>query len=275
MAEKPAPTVAEAQATRLAFLEKQLLELPQSAKWWKRNDWASLYKAAEDAADSYVDQLLKDFNPEESVGSEGKTKASCAVETIDARRNKLPLSSGTTDQIIGICQQILAFGAAGLALCIGFGEKLRTLGVVQQKLTVLAGIFYSELVVLSLFVLVYYFLQSHFRYPFLYFSKIGNAWPYFYYASISHNISRSPIQLASTRARDGVQYAIDFACFAKNLLNENATLRLRAELQQYFLLVAYQGYVNQFDLRLSNLFVCGFIGASAATAALAAVSLVK
>jgi hypothetical protein len=78
MAEKPAPTVAEAQATRLAFLEKQLLELPQSAKWWKRNDWASLYKAAEDAADSYVDQLLKDFNPEESVGSEGKTKASCA-----------------------------------------------------------------------------------------------------------------------------------------------------------------------------------------------------
>jgi hypothetical protein len=264
MGETTGPAKVDEQAARLQTISAQLTQLPNKTRWFTRNDWQELYGEIETAADAYISTLVTEFEVDKAIGSSGDTKASIAVRDIRERRDKLALSSGTTDQIIGICQQILTFGAAGFALCIGFGDKFRGLSVILQKFLVLTGIYYFELVALSMVVLIYYFLQAHFRYPFLYFSKIGNAWPYFYYASVSRDVCRFPIQTPKVRARDGVRYALDFTTFAEHLLHEKPETRLKAELQQYFLLIAYQGYVQQFDLRLSNLFVYGFVGATTA-----------
>jgi hypothetical protein len=160
--------------------------------------------------------------------------ADALSNVIKARRERLSLSSGITDQIVGICQQILAFGAAGIALTVGFIDKIKQLSVAVQKLLAIIGIFYSELVVLSLLVLLWYMLQARFRYPSLYFENIGNAWPFFYYATIAP-VARAPIQTAGQRFAASVTYAKDFASFSEKVLKEAPKERLRAELQQYFL----------------------------------------
>jgi hypothetical protein len=78
--------------------------------------------------------------------------------------------------VVGICKQVLAFGIAGIALAVGFLDKLKTVPLGAQKLLAVIGVFYVELLLCSLFVLIMYTLQSRFRYPFLYFDRIGNTW---------------------------------------------------------------------------------------------------
>lgn len=150
-----------------------------------------------------------------------------------------------------------------LGLTVGFADKIKLLAPALQKGIVIAGIVYFELVLVSLLVLFWYLLQARFRYPFLHFQQIGNTWPWFYYASISAGVSRWPIQFPRQLFRSGVLYAEDLVRFADRVVSENETEELRLELQQYFLLLSYQGYVNQFSLRLTNLFFYGFAGSLA------------
>jgi hypothetical protein len=108
--------------------------------------------------------------------------------------------------------------------------------------------------------LILYVLQARFRYPFLYFKNIGNAWPYFYYASISAETPRLLFPTRASHQAGGVLYGEDFVRFARHSIEETPAERARVELQQYFLLLAYQGYVNQFSLRLANWFLYGLVG---------------
>lgn len=242
---------------------------------WRRPDWRTVFSTIEGKADSYVETLIASAVGADEKVSETATKSSALIDVIKGRREKLALTSSTTDQIVGICKQILAFGAAGLALSVGFSDKIHTFSVPIQKAIVLTGILYVELVVLSLVVLMWYLLQAHFRYPFLYFQKIGNAWPFFYYASISHEVNRSPVQSKKARLRAGALYAEDFVKFSDRCLKETPKQRLRAELQQYFLLMSYQGYVQQFALRFANLFIYGLVGATFSTALIGVWSTVR
>jgi hypothetical protein len=234
-------------------------------RMWRRPDWQAIFAAIEEKADSFVEALIASTIGADEKVSETVTKSSAIIDVIKGRREKLALTSSTTDQIVGICKQILAFGAAGLALSVGFSDKIHNFSVPVQKIIVLTGILYVELVLLSLIVLVWYLLQAHFRYPFLYFEKIGNAWPFFYYASISREVNRSPVQGKRERLRAGAFYAEDFIRFSERCLSETPKQRLRTELQQYFLLISYQGYVQQFALRLANLFLYGLVGSAVST----------
>lgn len=221
--------------------------------WWQRAQYSSLLEPVEEEVDRFLLAATKDLN---------KPEIQELIRTVKARREKLPLSTGITNQIVGICQQILAFGAAGIALAVGFVEKARAFPVGVQKTLAIAGIWYLELMVLSLLVLMWYMLQARFRYPFLYLKKIGNAWPWFYYPSISPSVSRSPVQRPHQRVNASIQYAVDFLRFTKRCLEEKPHEQLRAELQQYFLLMAYMAYVHQFSLRLTNIFFYGLVGSA-------------
>jgi hypothetical protein len=214
------------------------------------SDWTQLYEPI----DSLVDQIVRDI-----LSGVPENEIDKTIERIKGRRDKLSLSSGIKDKIVSICQQILAFGAAGVALTVGFIDKVRLFSPTVQKSLAIVGIFYSELILLSLLVLIWYLLQARFRFPYLYFEKTGNAWPFFYYASITQ-VARAPLQLPKTRFAASVAYGKDFVRFAKRIVTESPRDRLRAELQQYFLLMSYQAYVHQFSLRLANLFMYGFIG---------------
>jgi hypothetical protein len=251
----------------LAEIEKLGTAVSTKLKLWSRPDWEHVFVSVEQKASEYVDTLItSSVGPDAVAEKPPPPPTADFIEVIKGRREKLALTSSTTDQIVGICKQILAFGVAGLALSVGFSDKIHSFSIPVQKLIVLGGVFYVELVLLSLVVLIWYLLQAHFRYPFLYFEKIGNAWPYFYYSSISRTVNRSPIQTARTRVEAGTSFAKDFVKFSEACLKETPEQRLRAELQQYFLLVSYQGYVQQFALRLANIFFYGFVGAAVSTA---------
>ena len=219
--------------------------------------WKTLLGQIEAEVDGHVAGSLKSL-------SSGERKD--LVDRLKDRRDHLSLSSGVTDKILGICQQILAFGAGGVALAVPFLEKARTLPVPLQKAVAVAATFYGQLVLLSLLILVLYMLQARFRYPFLYFQKIGNAWPYFYYASISRDTPRWAFpRFPRHSLRGGVRYAQDYVRFVERSVAETDVDRARNELQQYFLLLAYQGYVHQFSLRLTNWFLYGLVGAIVST----------
>lgn len=200
---------------------------------------------------AYLDDLISKKSTDELVMLTAK---------VANRRASLALSPSALEPVLGTCRQILSFGAAGLAVVVGFGLNISKFPLLAQKVLCIAGVFYIELMVVSLCVLLLFLLQSRYRYPYLYFDRIGNAWPYFYYSSISiETLPRSPIHLGGL-VRGVKSYATDFARFSERVLEEGPRESFRSELQQYFLLVVYQAYRMQFAITLINFFTYGLLG---------------
>jgi hypothetical protein len=243
----------------------------QAAVGWKHKlffDWKTYLPEIETLTENCLSQL-ENLIPADEVE---RTKL---LTSITERRGKLPLETGITGEIVGICKQVLTFGAGGLALTLAFADKAQSFSVTVQKILAITGIFYLELVVVSLIVLILYLLQARFRFPFLYFSKIGNAWPWFYYASISRDVPRRSIQFGMARLKAVQLYAEDYLKFSERILKETTKDRIRAEIQQYFLLISYQGYVKQFSLRLASTFMYGFIGSTISAILLVMLTLMR
>ena len=204
-----------------------------------------------------VDQILRKF---------GKNKTPEDLESFRSKisdyRKNLSLSSGITHPIIGICKQVLAFGAAGFALSLGFLDDIENFDLINQKFIAIGGIYYLQLMLVSTYILVLYISQARFRYPFLQFEKIGNTWPFFYYASISEEISYKAFQTKNDSLFANTKYGIDLVKFVKNASSEDALGLIRKELLQHFLLISFQGYINQHSLRLANSFIYGFMGST-------------
>jgi hypothetical protein len=242
----PSPSTQE---IALAQIEKAYQAQASSVPWFSAPDYASLFAGIEKVAEQFLLDVTDSVTNPENL-----------TERIRKRRSFLSLSSDINTEVVGVCKQVLAFGAAGLGLSIGFADKLALLSVGLQKAIVIAGIVYSELVLVSLLVLFFYLLQARFRYPFLSFERIGNTWPWFYYASISPEVPRLPLQTPGKRLFAARLYAADLVRFANRAVAETTKDELRIEIQQYFLLLAYQGYVHQFSLRLTNIFFYGVAG---------------
>jgi len=215
--------------------------------------WTEHLADIEGLADQYVERLVA-----EGTATLKADEIDKLSERIRTRRQALQLTSGSRVEILGISKQILAFGGAGLAAALATANNIRSAGATIQAILALVGILYLELMIVSLFVLILYMLQARYRYPYLYFAKIGNAWPFFYYASISNDVPRAAIPTGRQQFAGAYLYAQDFVRFAHRNISETPVQRLRAELQQYFLLISYQGYSNQFSLRLAAVFYYGF-----------------
>lgn len=236
-------------------------------------DYRTNLPAIDEETDVKISELLSGIAKHEC--NLAKPTAAEILTRIRSRRDKIPLSSSTTDRILGICTTLLGFGAAGLGLSVGFLDKLRQLDPLTQKIIVAAGTVYFELVLVSLMVLVLYLSQARFRYPYLYFKKIGNTWPWFYYATVSPDVSRNPFQGSEARLNAAQLFARDFVAFSRAAIEETTADEVRNELQQYYLLLAYQGYAHQFSLRLTNLFLYGLIGSIGAGVFLSVLVLVS
>lgn len=160
-------------------------------------------------------------------------ESSCkdVLKRIRSRRDNLSLSSESTHHVLGVCGQLLGLGAAGLALSVEFFDKIRQFEPLVQKIVVSVGIVYIELVLVSLLVLILYMLHARFRYPFLYFRKIGNTWPWFYYTTISPNVSRRAVQTPQELLHAADRYAGDFLEFSRKAISETHSDEVRNELQ--------------------------------------------
>lgn len=248
----------------LIDLEPVIASIEEAAA--NQRSFSGAMQAIERLVDPIIDEMLQKLDED---------RQKTLLELIKKRRAGLSLSSSTRTEIVGICKQILAFGAAGIGLSIGFSDKFAAAPAQLQKTVVVGGIFYAEIMVVSLLVMILYTMQAQFRYPYLYFEKIGNAWPYFYYASISEGTPRWPWPLKSQLLKGGKLYAEDYLRFTRRVISEDVSGELRAELQQYFLLVSYQGYAHQFSLRLVNTFFYGFAGCFVTLIALIAWAVIR
>ncbi len=128
---------------------------------------------------------------------------------------------------------------------------------------------------LSLITILEFVWITRYRYPFLYFKRVGNTIPFFYYQAISPEVPRSEFQTIKEKLLASELYGKDLINFVRHLIPHSAetpenaaeiNVRLqrrevRDELQQYFLLISYQGYVNQFEVRMNNGFLYGLFGA--------------
>ena len=220
-----------------------------------------------------VDDELEALDSETSEALDNIVREFCAprdapidelVERIRARRQALPLKSGEATEIVGLCKQTIVVGGAVLAMLVTlFGPQYAALtGMGTKKALTVIGIFAGELWMLSLAILILHVLQSTFRYPFLYLRRTGNAWPYFYYAALDPMTPRWPLNSRGHRKDGARYYSKDLLATAKRVVAETPSGRLRNELQQYSLLLSYQGYSHQFSLRLCRWYLVGFVGLS-------------
>ncbi len=106
---------------------------------------------------------------------------------------------------------------------------------------------------------------------------MGNAIPYFYYRAMSANIpywffqtkdnKMKAIEIYLNDLKKFTKYTVESVGDAQNEESENNLNALKRqakdELQQYFLLISYQGYVNQYEVRINNYFIYGIVGSVA------------
>jgi hypothetical protein len=240
----------------------------------------------EDHANSEIDALLSTLAANELEE---------LLTTIRARRGLLSVGAAYGNEVVATAKQILAFGGAGIGLAAAFLQRLTEVPPEILKVVAVVALFYGNLVLLSLYIIFSFAWQARFRYPFLYFSRIGNTVPFFYYQAISPDTPRSMFQSGPEKELSAKLYASDFVRFVRyhvpgltasqngnpdstggtsskdSALLEAKRLIVRDEIQQYFLILSYQGYVNQYEVRMNNDFLYGLIGATVAAIALGAV----
>lgn len=235
------------------FIENLKTELENIDSYEEKVEWIDTQ------CDARIDKMVDDFATNKTPEQLEAYKA-----RISDYRKSLPLSTGITQPIIGICRQILGFGAAGVALTIGFWKNISEIELLYRMYITIAGIYYLQLMIIAMFVLILYVLQARFRYPFLQFVKIGNSWPFFYYASISKKTKYSVFQRKKDYLSANENYGIDLLRFVNKATRDDTKELIKLELKQFFLLVSLQGYLNQHSLRLANSFIYGFASATIA-----------
>jgi len=235
----------------------------------------------EDTANSEIETLL---------GSLSREELDELLATIRARRGLLSVGAAYGNEVVATSKQILAFGGAGIGLAAAFLQKLTEVPPLILKGVAVVAFFYGNLILLSLYIIFCFAWQARFRYPFLYFDRIGNTVPFFYYKAISPDTPRSMFQSATAKETAARFYASDLVRFVRyhipeplsgqkanpsltvaKSMRESARLEttrrvVRDEIQQYFLILSYQGYVNQYEVRMNNDFLYGLIGAALAAA---------
>ncbi|GAB3027470.1 hypothetical protein [Spirosoma pulveris] len=203
------------------------------------------------------------------------------LKTIVDRRKLIDVSPAYKNEVVAISKQILAFGGAGIALGATFAKEILNLPDAVLKIGGFFIVFYFDLIILSLYTLFVFLWQSRFRYPFLYLSKVGNATPYFYYKANAPGTSYNFFQSASTKFdainiyTDGLKKFTEYLISTISISIEQGNQQekkinindkfLADELKQYFLLLTYQGYSNQYEIKITHLFIYGLIGSLVST----------
>jgi hypothetical protein len=237
-----------------------------SARKQKRNEayLADLQIRLEQRAERGINRQLAQFDSETE---EGKKEYQAFIDRLAERRKGLTVEPEFTSEVVGICKQILAFGAALLGLLIAFFPRLTELSSFWRSMLGLAALLTLDLTAISFLVLIWFFVQARSRYPFLYLNNLGNAPPFFYYETLSRRRPYSPIPSKRGVVHGNKFYLADLVKFGDTLIRETKDLRLRArhELQQYYLLIVYQGYLDQYEMQLVHIFVYGSLASVAAS----------
>jgi hypothetical protein len=224
------------------------------------SEFAALQARIERHAEQEIQNQLQRYPLETK---EGRKQLEAFIDRISDRRKNLNIKPEFTPQVVGVCQQILAFGMAGLGLVVAFGTRIADAAPFWQSVIKMAFLFALNLTAIAFFVLVWFFVQARSRYPFLFLERLGNAPPFFYYETLSRTWKYSPISTVGGIFQANQKYLEDFTGFAKKLVDEDhdPIQRAKYELQQYFLLIVYQGYLDQYEMQLEHIFLYASLSA--------------
>ena len=100
----------------------------------------------------------------------------------------------------------------------------------------------------SLVIVVMYFAQARFRYPFVYYSQLGNSWRWFYYGNVD---PETPEGEFFYRNRDYQQryaraYATDLERYLSRYIRDPLPEQIISDLRQLFLLIEHDRYKQRF-----------------------------
>jgi len=216
--------------------------------------FATLQARIERRAERQIEKQLARFP---SGSAEQKEHFDAFIQRLSDRRKNLQIRPEFTPQVVGACQQILAFGVAGLGLVVAFGTRITDAAPFWQSVAKAACLIALNLTGIAFLVLVWFFVQARSRYPFLFLERLGNAPPFFYYETLTRSSNYRPLSSISGIFKANRTYLKDLSGFAKNLVDEDQDpiQRAKYELQQYFLLIVYQGYLDQYEMQLEHLFL--------------------
>lgn len=222
------------------------------------SDFASVQARIELLVEQEIDRQLQRFPLKTQTG---KDQLEAFINRISERRKNLQVKPEFTPQVVGVCQQILAFGIAGLGLVVAFGARIADAAPFWQSVIKAGFLLSLNLTVIAFLVLVWFFVQARTRYPFLFLERLGNAPPFFYYETLRRTWRYNPLPTLREVFRANCNYLKDLESFAKKLVDEDQDPLKRAkyELQQYFLLIVYQGYLDQYEMQLEHLFLYGSV----------------
>jgi len=221
-----------------------------------RKTWEEVCDTIDEAADKAVDQILS------TIGSDENRITDLLKRVAHLRTLGAATGTSADENLIRTCQYLLGFTVAGLTFLLAFSQRIAALPMPIAKGLWALGLAFALVLLTSVVVLVLHTVQNRFRYPFLYFERIGNPWNWFYYGCISPETPRWPFEWPRQGRFDGAKfYALDLARFVSNAVRETKAAALRSDLQHFFLLMSYQGYALQFELRTQNIFIYG-VGAA-------------
>jgi hypothetical protein len=221
-----------------------------------RASLADQIRALEAALEAEIDEEIASAS---YLGTHDETMA-YLIEKIRKRRALLAIKPEFTPEVVGIAKQIIAFGGAGLAFALTFSQNIPELTALSMGVATL----YVDLIVVSMIILMRFFLQARTRYPWLHLERLGNSPQYFYYNAVPADYTYKPFFVfrADAKLANALsKYLNNLSSFTDRAIGESKRDELKNELIQYHLLIFYQGYLDQYEQQLTHTALYGF-GAS-------------
>ena len=151
-------------------------------------------------------------------------------------------------QIIGFVLVIFSLALTGL-------DKITTWSPVV--LMVLLSLAFSLVVAAigSTIIVVAYFAQARFRYPFIYYRQLGNSWRWFYYANIKGDTPEGGFIYRTRRYQRlyAQNYADGLASYVAKYVNDPPHQQAADDLRQLFLQMAHDRYKQRFKQHMVHI----------------------
>jgi hypothetical protein len=177
-------------------------------------------------------------------------------DAADAERFKYLQSSL---QIIGFVLVVFSLVLTGL-------DKSSGLSASVLVVILSVGLSLSVAVAGALIVILMYFAQARFRYPFIYYRQLGNAWRWFYYGNVKANTPEGEFFYRNKEYQQtfAQNYASDLERYASRYVNDSPPEQILEDLRQLFLLNEHDRYKQRFKSHMVH--ACLYTACAAITA---------
>lgn len=106
----------------------------------------------------------------------------------------------------------------------------------------------------ALMIVVLYFMQERFEYPFIHYRHLGNSWRWIHYACIKPDTPERAFGSMNVKYQNTFAdyYADDLKEYAKKYLDDPLQQQVMDDLRHLFLLIEYDRYRQRFDRQLTD-----------------------